>query len=115
MCRIGVELCQEISEDQWFESLSTYQNVFLSNVFEPHSVVELLLQGKCIIQDLQLWDQVDQCGQNEDCYKCPSGPMVRTDVPISNGAHGNHQVIVRLEKTDPLVNAEEMVYDAYPG
>ena len=88
--RIGVKLCQKISQDQWFELGGYDQDVLRARLLEIHRVVQLLLHLKSLEKFLKVRDEVDDRGDDEEGNEKASGPVPRREVAVTHRTHGHH-------------------------
>ena len=115
MLRVRVELSQEVSQDQRLECLGADEDVPATAVLEADSILQLLLKTECLIESMQLRDEVHDGSEHEQCDQDLPSPVLGGDVTVADRAHGHHQVIVGLKQIVTSVNAEKMMEDACPG
>ena len=71
--------------------------------------MQFLLHLESFKKFLQVGDEVDDGGDDEDSDEETTGPVTRGKVTISNCAHGYHDKVVDLEEGEIVVNAKEVV------
>ena len=112
--RVRVELSQEVSQDQRLECLGADEDVPATAVLEANSILQLLLESECLIELMQLRDEVQDGSEHEHCDQDLPSPVRGRDVTISYCTHSHHQKIVRLKQIVTSVNAEKMMENTCP-
>ena len=83
------------------------------------SVMEFPLHLKSFKEFLQLWNEVDECSDDEDSYEKLPCPVFGSNITIANRAESDKHKPVGVKEGDwgrlLVVNALNVVEEAHPG
>ena len=90
--------------------------MLVPGLLEVDRVVQLLLHLKGLKELLQVRNEVDDGREDKDGDENSTGPVLRSEVAVSDGAHGDHEEVVGLKEGEVVtsVDAKEVVKKTCP-